>query len=395
MHSKSRIRLFLLSYSFSLSVFAAGCLPTGKNNSAQNNSAQEATTAQTPDEAPVSQVETAFHIALHSSPSSVSGKIIADLTPNTVLNVIGTSGDWTQVSCGEQTGYVYSQLLFPDTASSQTALPEQSEASTQTTASDQNTVSAQSPASSRTIRLLSQEELDQIAASYDSVSKGYGAGAAKRDDKNRSQDALDLQIFLKGLDPTVFGDQDSNTIYLSFSLGWENSPNTSSILDTLSEQGVKAVFYVTHEYASKNPDLIWRMIQEGHEVGNHGYTHPEDGITTLSLNEQMQDTMKMQEYMQTMFGYTMQKYNFSSSEWSAQSVALMTQMGYQVCFYSFNYTDYDVSKPMEGSDVCQLLLDALTPGCIYYLHPVSTGNVAALPEFIEQARLRGYTFGTF
>lgn len=359
-------RRFFISLLF---LSAALAFPACSHKTDSANSEQESILSETLT-ANGSQAEAPFRIALHSEPSSTSGRILADIPAGTCLDIISADEVWTRVLYNGISGYIYSPLLS-------------------------DSAPADGSTSVGTIRMLSQEELDIIASSYDGTSKGYGAGPDSRNEQNVSQYALNLQTFLEEFSPVIFGNRDSQIIYLSFSLGWENAPNTATILDTLAEAGVKAVFYVNHEYASRNPDLIRRMIDEGHEIGNHGYSHPDAGIPSLSLSEQMQDAMAMEQYMQDEFGYTMKKYNFSSSEWSTQSVALMTKMGFQVCFYSFNYSDYDVSEQMEGSEVCQMLLDALSPGCIYYLHPVSTGNTAALPDFISQARERGYTFGTF
>ncbi len=307
--------------------------------------------------------------ALHSQPSSLSGHIIDTVPAGVSLEIVSSGGEWTQVIYGDKSGYIYSTFLSEN---------------------------AQQPEliTIGSIHTVTNTKLNEIAALYDGTALGYGANGSRVDDHNRDQNALDLETRLADFHPIVFGSKDSNTIYLSFSCGWENKPNTATILDTLAAAGVKAVFYINYEYASGNPDLVRRMINEGHEVGNHGYSHPDNGMPSLSLEEQMNDAIRMQAYMYDNFGYTMRKYNFSSSAWSYQSVALMTAMGYQVCFYSFNYADYDVSQPKDPAEVLTMFTDALSPGCIYYLHPVSTGNTAALEPFIQAARDRGYKFGT-
>lgn len=307
-------------------------------------------------------------VALHSKPSTISGQIIGTIPAGAAVEIVSVENSWTQVLYQDKSGYVYSSFL-----SESAYQPELI------------TIGS--------IHTLSNAELDRIASAYDATPQGFGANGGGADSQNRNQNALNLENTLSEFNPLIFGNKDSNKIYLSFSCGWENEPNTSTILDVLAKTNVKAIFYINHEYASKNSNLVRRMINEGHEVGNHGYSHPDNGMPSLSLTEQMNDAMRMQTYMYDNFGYTMKKYNFSSSAWSQQSVALMTAMGYRVCFYSFNYADYDVNKPMNASDVLAMFTEALAPGCIYYLHPVSTGNTAALADFIHAARNRGYEFG--
>ena len=317
-----------------------------------------------------------FRAALHSKPSTLEGTVIAEIPAGTPLDIVSSEEAWTQVIYQQKTGYVYNHFLSEPAASvtvSAETFPSQAEVQSG-------------------IHALSAEELDAIAARYDGTPKGYGAPLDAVNEDGVNSEALRTEGLLSGFNTRFFGDRSSKTVYLTFSLGWENAPNTSLILDTLKDAGIHAVFYVTHEYASRNEDLIWRMIEEGHEIANHSYSHPSDGMPSLSLADQMQDTLKMHQYIQEAFGFSMQKYNFNNSSWSEQSVALMSQMGYEVCFFSFNYADYDVSKPTDPETVHRMLMEALSPGCVYYLHPVSTGNTAALPGFIRDARAKGYQF---
>ena len=69
------------------------------------------------------------------------------------------------------------------------------------------------------------------------------------------------------------GDTDKKYIYLTFDEGYENG-YTAQILDVLKEKNVKAVFFITGDYFEKCPELIRRMVEEGHEVGNHTMRHP-------------------------------------------------------------------------------------------------------------------------
>ena len=244
------------------------------------------------------------------------------------------------------------------------------------------------------IHALAMSQLDDIVARYDGTVVGFGTGGA-RDAGNCPEQTRRYQQQMAGYNVTITGDESRKVVYLSFPMGWEKAPNTETVLNVLAQKGVKATFYVTHEYASKNPDIIRRIIAEGHDIGSHGYSHPTGGIAYLSVIQQMQDAVSMQDYMRSTFGYTMHKYNFNSSAWSHQGIATMTSMGYRVCFYSYNYADYDVSNQLPVEQVLSDMIGALFPGCIYYLHTVSDSNTQALSAFIDAARARGYDFGTF
>ena len=78
-------------------------------------------------------------------------------------------------------------------------------------------------------------------------------------------------------------DTDAKKIYLTFDCGYENG-NTPLILDALKKHQAPAVFFVVGNFISDNPDLIKRIVSEGHIVGNHTMTHPDmSGIPPSTL----------------------------------------------------------------------------------------------------------------
>ena len=87
---------------------------------------------------------------------------------------------------------------------------------------------------------------------------------------------------------------DQKVIYLTFDAGFENG-NTPAILDALKKHNVPATFFVVGNFLSDNPDLIKRMVEEGHIVGNHTYTHPDmSKISTMeSFSKEIQDVEKL------------------------------------------------------------------------------------------------------
>ena len=112
------------------------------------------------------------------------------------------------------------------------------------------------------------EKTDLSGLSHDKV--GYGQGV-QTDEKNRTLGALDFNSQYGNLNATAIN-EDSEKITLTFDQGYENG-YTSKILDTLKEKKVKAVFFLLEDYAEKNPDLVKRMIDEGHIIANHSVHH--------------------------------------------------------------------------------------------------------------------------
>ena len=111
----------------------------------------------------------------------------------------------------------------------------------------------------------------------DNTKIGYGQGTAV-DEKNRPVDAVQFNSRFGDLDAFALS-EDENRIIITFDQGYENG-YTAKILDTLKEKDVQVIFFLTGPYAQTEHDLVQRMIDEGHILGNHGMTHA--SLPTLS-----------------------------------------------------------------------------------------------------------------
>lgn len=184
---------------------------------------------------------------------------------------------------------------------------------------------------------------------------------------------------------------DSKQICLTFDEGYENG-YTGAILDTLKEKKVQAIFFVTYDFASQNPDLIKRMISEGHIVGNHTYRHyTMDEVTEEAATEEI---VYLHQYIQKNYNYQMKYFRFPKGEFSEATLALAKSLGYKSVFWSFAYEDWDTENVMNPQDALKKVTDSTHPGAIYLLHAVSSTNAEILGDAIDNIRQQGYTFTT-
>lgn len=184
---------------------------------------------------------------------------------------------------------------------------------------------------------------------------------------------------------------DSKQICLTFDEGYENG-YTDSILDTLKEKKVQAIFFVTYDFASQNPDLIKRMISEGHIVGNHTYRHyTMDEVTEEAATEEI---VYLHQYIQKNYNYQMKYFRFPKGEFSEATLALAKSLGYKSVFWSFAYEDWDTENVMNPQDALKKVTESTHPGAIYLLHAVSSTNAEILGDAIDNIRQQGYTFTT-
>ena len=170
---------------------------------------------------------------------------------------------------------------------------------------------------------------------------------------------------------------------------------TKKLLDGLRKRGVKATFFVTEPYAKAQPELVQRMIDEGHEIGNHSVTHPSEGLPSQSLEQQKNEVMENHQYIKDNFGYDMHLFRFPAGKFSDQSLAVVNNCNYKSVFWSFAYKDYDVNNQPGESEALQKLKDRMHPGAIYLLHAESTTNTAILGRFIDAAQAAGYEVVAF
>ncbi len=182
---------------------------------------------------------------------------------------------------------------------------------------------------------------------------------------------------------------DKKEILLTFDEGYENG-FTPSILDTLKEKNVKAVFFVTYDFAKDNNDLIRRMIDEGHIVGNHSYHHY--SMDELDNETAEEEVMFLHRYIKDNFNYTMSYFRFPKGEFSEQNLALLKRLGYTSVFWSFAYADWDVNAQPDESAAFTKICESTHPGEIMLLHAVSKTNADILPKVIDDIRQQGYEF---
>ncbi len=240
------------------------------------------------------------------------------------------------------------------------------------------------PASTRPAE-IDPEALNQL----DGTKRGWGQGH-NVDESNRPTGCLQFQTQYGKYDAYYIGEK-TKTIYLTFDEGYENG-YTSKILDTLKEKKVPAVFFVTYDYCDRNPELIKRMISEGHVVGNHSWSHP--SMPTVSLEKAKDEILKLHEYVKTNFGYEMTLFRPPMGEFSERTLALTQQLGYKSVFWSYAYQDWDPDNQIGAEAAYQKVTEAEHEGAIYLLHAVSKDNAEILGRVIDDMRGKGYTFST-
>ena len=177
------------------------------------------------------------------------------------------------------------------------------------------------------------------AQGLDTTKLGWGPGGPV--DENNRPDGATVYQEKYGQYAADFIRENNQNIYLTFDEGYENG-YTDDILDTLKEKGVQAVFFVTMPYVQSEPELVQRMIDEGHIVGNHSVNHP--SFPEISFEKCQQEIMELHDYVKENFGYEMSLFRFPMGEFSEADLKVVQDLGYRSVFWSFAYRDWLVDE---------------------------------------------------
>lgn len=193
-------------------------------------------------------------------------------------------------------------------------------------------------------------------------------------------------------DALYIGDTSKKVVYLTFDEGYENG-YTHSILDTLKADDVKSIFFITGPYLKGNRDLVKRMLDEGHQVGNHTMSHPSlPAVSDQALENEM---LGLEKQFNSAFGKGFKYMRPPMGEYSERTLAAAKQLGYKTAFWSFAYLDYDVTKQKGADHAYNTVTANLHNGAVILLHAASKDNTEALDRIIKGIRAEGYEIRPF
>ncbi|AJG97664.1 delta-lactam-biosynthetic de-N-acetylase [Clostridium beijerinckii] len=197
--------------------------------------------------------------------------------------------------------------------------------------------------------------------------------------------------FLKENSAYYLGDTSKKVLYLTFDEGYENG-NTGKILDILKEYKVPAAFFVVKPYIDTQPELIKRMVDEGHVVGNHTVHHP--SMAQIRDKEKFEaEFTGVENAFKELTGQDMPKFfRPPMGKYSKKSLEMTKDLGYKTIFWSFAYKDWLVNNQPSESYAVEKICKGAHPGSIMLLHAVSNTNTKVLSSVIKTLQQEGYEF---
>ena len=187
----------------------------------------------------------------------------------------------------------------------------------------------------------------------------------------------------------AMGGRDSKNVYLTFDMGYE-AGYTEKILEVLKQNDVKAAFFITAHYVNSQPELVKRMIDEGHIVGNHTVNHK--SMPSLSNEQIKEEIMNLHTAIFNKFNYEMKYMRPPKGEYSERSLAYCNTLGYTTVMWSFAYDDWDENKQGREDYAKKKIIDNIHNGAIILLHGTSKDNSNILDYCIKEIKEMGYKF---
>lgn len=242
------------------------------------------------------------------------------------------------------------------------------------------------------IGLKNNKDIVQTSANAISLSNKKIEWGIKRNDNHQQPDlgSLNKKIIdeAKGI---AMGNKESKKVYLTFDEGYE-AGNTEKILEVLKQNDVKACFFITAHYVNTSSDLVQKMIDDGHTIGNHTVNHK--SMPSLNNEQIKEEVMNLHMAVCNKFNYEMKYIRPPKGEYSESSVNYCNTLGYTTVMWSFAYDDWDENKQGREEYAKKKILDNIHNGAVILLHGNSKDNTNILDYCIKEIKNMGYEFQT-
>ena len=220
-------------------------------------------------------------------------------------------------------------------------------------------------------------------------SENWGLGFGKKEGEKPTGNASISEM--KKYNAYYMAEGEEKVLYLTFDCGYENG-NTEPILDALKKHNAPATFFVVGHFLETAPDIVKRMVEDGHTVGNHTYHHYDMSKISdkASFEKEMNDVANL--FKETTGTDLAMYYRPPQGKYSTNNLQMAKDMGYSTFFWSLAYVDWNVDAQPSHEEAMKKLTTRVHPGAIVLLHSTSKTNGEILDELLTKWEEMGYTF---
>lgn len=197
-----------------------------------------------------------------------------------------------------------------------------------------------------------------------------------------SYDEADVDIYRK-----------NENEYMKIALTFDDGPHpryTKQILDILDEYGIKATFFVIGINAKYYPETLESIVEKGHEIGNHTYTHPH--VSTINSETILSEIESCEEIIHSLSDYRTKLFRPPEGMVDGDVKSVLKQLDYKVILWDIDTRDWAHTSPTE---ICNTVVSKISSGDIILMHDY-VGHNSPTPEalrmFIPKLLEKGYRF---
>jgi peptidoglycan/xylan/chitin deacetylase (PgdA/CDA1 family) len=187
------------------------------------------------------------------------------------------------------------------------------------------------------------------------------------------------------INPIYIGSTKEKAVALMFNVDW-GEEILPGILETLREKDVKATFFISGRFAKKFPEITLKIAEAGHEIGNHGYSHPHPDKLSLEQNQkEIKDTEKVLQELKINFAKVF------ASPYGERGTAVLQAaetLGYKTIMWTLDTIDWQDPSPKV---ILERILPKADNGSLILMHPKNC-TLQALPSLIDSLQKEGYLF---
>ena len=181
--------------------------------------------------------------------------------------------------------------------------------------------------------------------------------------------------------------------YMKIALTFDDGPHpryTEQILDILDEYGIKATFFVIGINAKYYPDTLESIVERGHEIGNHTYTHPH--VSTINSQAMLSEIERCEDMIHSLSDYQTKLFRPPEGMVDGDVISVLRQLDYKVILWDIDTRDWAHTSP---SEICDTVVSKVSSGNIILMHDY-IGHNSPTPEalrlFIPKLLEKGYRF---
>lgn len=191
----------------------------------------------------------------------------------------------------------------------------------------------------------------------------------------------------KPYEPIYNGDRSQNNVAISFNV-YENAEVVEGVLSVLKKYGGKATFFLGGCWADDNIELVLKILEQGHEIGSHGYFHKDHA--KLSESENRAEMGLLHDLIKRETGYEIKLFAPPSGSFSVKTLKVAQNMGYKTIMWSKDTVDW---RDKSSKTVYNRATQNVTGGDLVLMHP-KEHTLKALPDILEYYKSQGLSVVT-